>query len=643
MRMDHDLWSKVVDALPAEIAVVSPEGVIVAASQPAGRPPVWEVGADCAAACRAMPGVDAETARAMAEGIGHVLDGILTEYTLEHPTDSRWSLLRATPLPGEPRHVLLVEEEITERVQAESVLRSSRESLARAQEIAHLGSWQRDTLTDELTWSDGIYRIFGLQPQQFGATLGAFMERVHPEDRAAVRAAVEAATVTHGPYDIEHRIVRPDGTERIVRERGEVTFGADGEPLRVVGTVQDITDRKQAEDEIRQLNEELEERVLARTAELSEANEQLRGSEERYRALVETMNEGLTVLDAEGRFVYANAAFCRMLGYSAEEALGQPLTAFLDAANQQVLADQLERRRRGHDEPYEMAWTAKDGRQAHTIISPRPRIDASGAYQGTFAVVTDITRRRQAEEQLEQTLAELQRSNAALEEFAYVASHDLQEPLRKIVVFGGRLETKFAERLGEQGRDYLNRMQSAARRMQTLINDLLTFSRITTKARPFQPVDLGQLVRDVISDLEIRLEEAGAAVNVGGLPTIYADPLQMRQLFQNLIGNAVKFRREGEHPVVSVTAAPAGIRALHLITVQDNGIGFEEKYSERIFGVFQRLHGRGVYEGTGMGLAICRRIAERHGGTLTAQSAPGQGATFTVALPADPTEEESQP
>lgn len=226
----------------------------------------------------------------------------------------------------------------------------------------------------------------------------------------------------------------------------------------------------------------------------------------------------------------------------------------------------------------------------------------------------------------------LQRSNRELQDFAYVASHDLQEPLRKIQAFGDRLKAKCAAALTKDGADYLERMQNAASRMQTLINDLLAFSRITTKAQPFVAVDLAQIAREVLSDLEVRIEQTGGRIEVGELPTLEADPLQMRQLLQNLIGNALKFRREYAKPIVAINAHTNGDDCCRL-TVEDNGIGFDMKYLDRVFGMFQRLHGRDEYEGTGVGLAICRKIAERHGGSITAESSPGKGATFIVTLP----------
>jgi PAS domain S-box-containing protein len=253
----------------------------------------------------------------------------------------------------------------------------------------------------------------------------------------------------------------------------------------------------------------------------------------------------------------------------------------------------------------------------------------------TAALVDEIEERRRAEQRVREVAAELTRSNAELEQFAYVASHDLQEPLRKIQAFGDRLRTRFHEHLPDGGKDYIDRMLSAAGRMRQLIDDLLTFSRVSTQTRPAIQLDMGKLIRDVISDLSVRIENSRGEVRVGELPAIEGDPTQMRQLFQNLIANAVKFQRPGIPPIVEVSAEllPGTFPQMCRFTVRDNGIGFDPKYLGRLFQVFQRLHGREEYEGTGVGLAICRKITERHGGAITAVSQVGEGATFIVTLP----------
>ena len=228
----------------------------------------------------------------------------------------------------------------------------------------------------------------------------------------------------------------------------------------------------------------------------------------------------------------------------------------------------------------------------------------------------------------------------------------MQEPLRKIQTFGDRLKAKWGDVLPDKGKDYLERMQSAANRAQILINDLLAFSRVTTKAQPFVKADLNRVLQGVLSDLEVPIEETKAEIELGDLPTIEADRLQMRQLLQNLIGNALKYRREEVTPKIQIQAdiyeekveepdeEPIS-KEMCRLTVTDNGIGFEEKYVEKIFTVFQRLHGRNAYEGTGVGLAICRKIVERHGGEITAKSTPGEGSTFIVTIPARQTTDEN--
>jgi light-regulated signal transduction histidine kinase (bacteriophytochrome) len=252
--------------------------------------------------------------------------------------------------------------------------------------------------------------------------------------------------------------------------------------------------------------------------------------------------------------------------------------------------------------------------------------------------------RKRAEAVLARQAQELARSNSELEQFAYVASHDLQEPLRKILAFGDRLKIRHSQDLNNQGRDYLERMQAAAARMRTLITDLLTLSRVTTRPQAFVSIDLSEVARTVVSDMEVRIQQLRGQVHVAQLLTIKADPMQMSQLLQNLIGNALKFHRDGEPPVVKVWGRllqkeedEVQKDRLNLqfcqIWVEDNGIGFNEKYLDRIFEPFQRLHERGKYEGTGMGLAICQKIVERHGGEITARSTPGQGTTFIVTLP----------
>jgi light-regulated signal transduction histidine kinase (bacteriophytochrome) len=256
----------------------------------------------------------------------------------------------------------------------------------------------------------------------------------------------------------------------------------------------------------------------------------------------------------------------------------------------------------------------------------------------------DITHLKKMQEQLESKIRELNRSNVELEQFAYVASHDLQEPLRKITAFGDRLRSKFATTLGEEGMMYLERMTSATQRMQLLIDNLLNFSRLTRRNQPFVRSDLNQILLTVLSDLDLKIEDKQAVIELEDLPEMEVIPSQISQLFNNLINNSLKFSHLEVLPVVKIKAEKlSGLsrRRLNLdakhnywqIQVMDNGIGFEQEYAEKIFIIFQRLYGRSEYEGTGIGLAICKKIVENHGGLISAESSPGNGAVFTIILP----------
>lgn len=240
---------------------------------------------------------------------------------------------------------------------------------------------------------------------------------------------------------------------------------------------------------------------------------------------------------------------------------------------------------------------------------------------------------------------ELARSNRELEDFAFVASHDLQEPLRKIRAFGDRLNSAYADELGDKGADYLMRMKNAAERMSALISDLLAYSRVTTRGKEFVDVDLSKIVSGILSDLEIAIEESDAKIEVDDLPIIQADPSQMHQLFVNLVSNAIKFRHAEKPPTIIFTHTEEDIKdevthitsAWNIFVIEDNGIGFEQEFAEKIFVPFQRLHARTDYKGTGIGLAICRRIAERHSGSISAVSKLGEGTVFTIKIPVNAT------
>jgi PAS domain S-box-containing protein len=396
----------------------------------------------------------------------------------------------------------------------------------------------------------------------------------------------------------------------------------------------ELNDRRQAERVMAQQAKELERSKDVLELHVQARTQELQKLKSRYESILNCAGEGIYGLDGQGRTTFVNPATAKITGWKVDELVGKSESeVFHRRQNGDQQSD-------GRD--YQLFYR-KDGSNfpAEYIRTP---IKEKDKEVGAVVIFKDITERKRAEEALNRKAAELARSNAELEQFAYVASHDLQEPLRKIQAFGDRLKTKCDAVNLQEGRDYLERMQSAAARMQTLINDLLTFSRVISASQPFVPVDLNAVTKGVLSDLEVRIEQNKAKLEVGDLQTIEGDPLQMRQLLQNLIGNALKFKKADVQPEIKINArilkSPfAGTPEEDPyaeqceVTIQDNGIGFDEKYLDKIFAMFQRLHGRNEYEGTGVGLAVCRRITDRHGGTITARSKPGEGATFIVTVP----------
>ena len=352
--------------------------------------------------------------------------------------------------------------------------------------------------------------------------------------------------------------------------------------------------------------------------------------------IIDTIREPLLVLDPEFRITQANRAFFHIFRVEREDTIGEVLFSLGDgqwdiAPLRELLRDKLAVEPRLND--FEVDHVFPGIGRKIMLLNARLVAHGPDTPRIILLAIEDITVRRITELRLAEQRTELQRSNAALDEFASVASHDLQEPLRKILSFGERLNMSAGPALEGEPRRHLERMLDATARMRTLINDLLMYSQVSTRVQRFMPTDLAKIAREVIGDLETVISDEGGRVEVGELPVIDADPLLMRQLLQNLLGNALKYRKKDEPPVVRLTGSLAGNRHWR-ITVADNGIGFNDLYAEKIFKMFERLHGKGEYKGSGIGLAICRKIAERHGGTIAATGATGKGATFTITLPA---------
>jgi len=435
--------------------------------------------------------------------------------------------------------------------------------------------------------------------------------------RAGEAEIIETQVMQRGFSDeYEKEYVRKDGSIAPISLRTILVRDLDGRPIRFMGIVRDIT-------------------------ELKEKEEALRASEKRYRSLFDLSHDGVVFVGLDGPIEEANDAYLDMVGYDLDELIGvtyQQLTPTRWAAMEAEIVDQ-QLMSRGYTDEYEKEYIRKEGSIFPVAVRSILVRDEAGTPVRIMGIVRDITEQKEAKEALERHALDLARSNEELEQFAYVASHDLQEPLRKIRAFGALLADEKQESLDEEGRQYIDFMTDAAARMQTLVSDLLALSRVTTAAQPFEDLPLSDVFDTVLSDLSVSLDEAGGHVEVAEVPTIEADRTQMDQLFRNLIGNALKFRKPGVAPRVTVRMAaeakplPAMPGPAHTIVVSDNGIGFEPSQGSKLFQPFKRLHARHQYEGAGIGLAICEKIVLRHHGRITATGTPGEGATFTVTLP----------
>ena len=396
---------------------------------------------------------------------------------------------------------------------------------------------------------------------------------------------------------------------------------------------EDLDKRNRAERALTQRRQELESSKSVLELHVQARSKELENLQRRYEMILNSAGEGICGLDIDGKATFVNPTVAKLTR--------RPIAELVGKSEKEIFFPKAENSHGNGAVPItainpgEQIFYREDG-SCFPVEFVKTPLNENGRVVGSVLIFKDITERKRVEETLAQKAAELTRSNAELEQFAFVASHDLQEPLRKIQAFGDRLKVKCEGTQSGEVKDYLDRMQNAAARMRTLINDLLAFSRVIRSSEPFVQVDLAVVTREVLSDLEVRVERTGAKIEAGLLPTIEADPMQMRQLLLNLISNALKFQPPGGTPVIKLTSRllnAASGEPLCELSVQDNGIGFDEKYLDKIFAVFQRLHGRTEYEGTGVGLAVCRRIVDRHHGSIVAHSRPGEGATFLVTLP----------
>jgi PAS domain S-box-containing protein len=451
-----------------------------------------------------------------------------------------------------------------------------------------------------------------------------------PEVCAEIKAN-DHRIITSGNYEILEETVLVEGEWRTYSTTKNACRDSQGNILGLVGFARDITPLKQTQEVLRQANEELELRVQARTVELSKAIAALSESEERLRLFIENVPSAIAMFDREMRYLATSQRWLLDYNLGEQEIIGRCHYDVLPEIperwkedNQSVLAGEVIKSE-------EDSFLRANGTTDWLRYALHPWHNSTGEVGGIIMFTEVITQRKEAEQKLKKAIAELARSNQELEQFAYVASHDLREPLRKIKSYTDLLVKRYQGQLDEKADKYIAYITDGAVRMQTLITDLLTYSRVGRGEIALEPTDLGAVLNRTLSDLSNVIRESNALITTDPLPTVKANPTQMGQLLQNLIANAIKFHGQ-QLPHVQIRAV------LHdqscTICVQDNGIGIEPQYAERIFVIFQRLHTKDEYPGTGIGLAVCKKIVERHGGQIWVESELGRGTTFCFTLPA---------
>jgi PAS domain S-box-containing protein len=410
---------------------------------------------------------------------------------------------------------------------------------------------------------------------------------------------------SHEKGDYEQRFIRPDGSTGYYYSTFQGKYDAEGNLISIVGTVLDITERKLAE-------------------------EKLRLAHQRLRRFVDSNIVGILIADFAGRIVEANDYYLRLIGFTRDELESGKVDWRAITPPEWLPADEQairELHEQGACTPYEKEYVRRDGTRVPVLLA-----DAllPGPEEQIAAFALDLTERKAAEAQIQLTLADLERSNKDLEQFAYVASHDLQEPLRMVASYTQLLAQRYEGQLDDKARKFIDYAVDGAVRMQRLINDLLAYSRVNTQGKTFETIDSHAVFGKALQNLSATIEENRAIVSNDDLPMVRADATQLSQLFQNLIGNAIKFRGS-EPPRIRVSADDLGRE--WRFSVRDNGIGIDTQYTDKVFVIFQRLHTRQEYSGTGIGLAICKRIVERHNGRIWFESEPGKGSTFYFTLP----------
>lgn len=525
--------------------------------------------------------------------------------------------------------IVALANDVTSQVDARKKLEDAEQRARLAAEIAEIVTWELNVPTQELMYSENLPVLFGYKKNK-KLTRPEILLQIHPDDLSILDKAYKAALKT-SIYKYEARIIKPDNSIAWIKAHGKIFFAEDGEPIKMVGTIMDITDEKNSQQ------------ILMK-------------SEEKFRLLADSMPQQIWTSDAMGNLNYFNRAVYTFSGLSEEQIAKEGWLQIVHADDRQLNINRwMNAIKTGNDFLLEHRFRRYDGEYRWQLSRAIAQKDEEGNIQMWVGTSTDIHDQKNFTNQLEKEVYErteqlelknkdLINMNIELQSFAYISSHDLQEPLRKIQTFASRLADLDDQNISPKAKTYLNRIEISAKRMQTLIQDLLAYSRTNSADRVFVKTNLDEIAEEIQSDFSERIEETNAIIDFDSLGEATVIPFQFRQLLHNLIGNSLKFSKKGEPPYIKVKANRIKGKEIKIpvtypekmyyqLTISDNGIGFDDAYKERIFEVFQRLNTESEFSGTGIGLAIVKKIVENHKGVITAHSEKGKGATFEIYLP----------
>lgn len=561
-----------------------------------------------------MPDYRAEYKKMLEDAIKHQ-SSFNTEYEVLWVNGERRYILAQCRYINSDKKIIGTCLDITELRETTQKLSQNETLLKEAESISHNGSFEWFKGVDHFFWSEEMFRIHGYEPNSVDITLSFYETLVHPDDIERCQKLIEKILVDKKDFAVEFRIIRPNKDIRYVYLTAKIIINKEENINKIIGNLQDITELKNA-------------------ALLLEKTESI------YKTIAGNVPDSIVLMyDKNYNLILFDGPIIENIKFKSELFMGINLKELFSEEEYEHNLTFLQKAFDGQELQIEKEL---DDNKTF-MIDYKPVKNATGDIFNVMVVMHDITEIKKVQKSLESKVEELNRSNQDLEQFAYVASHDLQEPLRKIRAFGDRLQTKFSSNIAEEGLDYIKRMQSASERMQTLIDDLLTFSRVTRTDEGFVEVDLHDQIQKILEDLEFTIEKKNATIDLMVNQKIIAVPGQIRQLFQNLISNAIKFTVEGQPPLVEIKSEILRGDALYpeleqnkdycRIVVKDNGIGFDQQYADKIFELFQRLHTRNEYQGTGIGLAVCKKIVEKHNGIIKVSSKQNEGTVFTIILP----------